>query len=55
MPYSKIHELSINYESVPDVFEAINKYIAGWDIELTISDKDIKGLTLKEYEQTLFI
>jgi dTDP-4-dehydrorhamnose 3,5-epimerase len=55
IPYSKIHELSINYESVPDVSEAINKYIAGWDIELTISDKDIKGLTLKEYEQTLFI
>jgi hypothetical protein len=52
-PYSKIHELSIDYRSVPDVVETIDKYMAGWEIELTISDKDIKGLTLKEYEQTI--
>lgn len=53
--YNKESEVCIKWDSVPDVKETIYKYMMGWDIEMTISNKDEEGITLKEYEQTLHI
>jgi dTDP-4-dehydrorhamnose 3,5-epimerase-like enzyme len=47
--YNKESEVCIKWDSVPDVKEAIAKYITGWDLDITISHKDQEGITLEEY------
>ena len=51
--YNKESEVCIKWDSVPDVKEAITKYMAGWDIEMTISSKDEEGITLEEYQKNI--
>ena len=51
--YNKESEVCIKWDSVPDVKEAITKYMAGWDIEMTISSKDEEGITLAEYKESI--
>jgi dTDP-4-dehydrorhamnose 3,5-epimerase len=49
--YNKESEVCIKWDSVPDVKEAITKYMAGWDLQLVISSKDEEGITLEEYRE----
>ena len=51
--YNKESEVCIKWDSVPDVKEAITKYMTGWDIKMTISSKDEEGITLEEYQKII--
>jgi hypothetical protein len=51
--YNKDSEVCIKWDSVPDVKETIYKYMMGWDIEMTISNKDLEGISLEEYGNTI--
>jgi dTDP-4-dehydrorhamnose 3,5-epimerase len=47
--YNKDSEVSIKWDSVPDVKETIIKYMSGWDLKMIINGKDEEAITLKEY------
>ena len=47
--YNKDSEVSINWNSVPDVKETITKYMTGWDLKMIINGKDEDAITLEEY------
>jgi len=49
--YNKDSEVSINWNSVPDVKETITKYMTGWDLKMIINGKDEEAITLEEYGQ----
>jgi dTDP-4-dehydrorhamnose 3,5-epimerase len=51
--YNKESEVCIKWDSVPDVQETVSKYMMGWDIEMTISNKDLEGISLEEYGNTI--
>ena len=51
--YNKESEVCIDFNSVPDVKETIYKYMMGWDIEMTISNKDLEGTTLEDYKKII--
>jgi dTDP-4-dehydrorhamnose 3,5-epimerase len=51
--YNKESEVCIKWDSVSDVKETIYKYMMGWDIEMTISSKDLEGITLEEYQKNI--
>jgi dTDP-4-dehydrorhamnose 3,5-epimerase len=48
--YSPEHEVSILWSSIPDVEKIIMRFCYDGINELTISEKDSKAITLKEYE-----
>jgi dTDP-4-dehydrorhamnose 3,5-epimerase len=48
--YSPEHEVSILWSSVPDIEKIIMRFCYDGINELTISEKDSKAITLKEYE-----
>ena len=47
--YNKESEVSIKWDSVPDVKETITKYMSGWNLKIIINDKDEEAITLEEY------
>jgi dTDP-4-dehydrorhamnose 3,5-epimerase len=48
--YSPEHEVSILWSSIPDIEKIIMRFCYDGINELTISEKDLKAITLKEYE-----
>ena len=47
--YNKESEVSIKWDSVPDIKETITKYMSGWDLKMIINGKDEDAITIEEY------
>ena len=46
--YNKESEVSIKWDSVPDIKETITKYMSGWDLKMIINGKDEDAITIEE-------